>query len=87
VLCNLARGDNITLASSRRLLVRRYRQIRSSRAGNWVDDGSTRNLSLVIYVFGALEMGRIVAFEIVEVCGVDTVIPNNGTTINLVRVA
>jgi hypothetical protein len=34
-------------------------------------------------------MSGIAAFEIgiVEVCGVDTVIPNNCTTINLVRVA
>jgi len=45
------------------------------------------NLSLVIYVFRECEKGRIVAFEIVEVCGVDTVIPNNGTTIILLRVA
>ena len=53
---------------------------------SWVDS-STCNLSLVIYVFRACENGRKVAFEIVEVCRVGTVIPNNGTTINQVRVA
>src|SRR5437868_11718904 len=64
----------------------RYRQIRLKHARSWIDS-STCNLSLVIYVFRKCENGRIAAFEIVEVCGVDTVIPNNGTTINLVRVA
>ena len=50
-------------------------------------DSSARNFSLVIYVFGSFETGRKAAFEIVEVCGVGAVIPNNGTTINKVRVA
>jgi hypothetical protein len=70
-------------------LLNRYRQIRRSRTGDRIDNSSARNLSAVIYVFGGFEMGGIAAFEIgiVEVCGVDTVIPNNCTTINLVRVA
>ena len=46
----------------------RYRQIRCSHT--ICIDSSTRNLSFVIYVFGAFETSRIAAFEIVEVCGV-----------------
>jgi hypothetical protein len=50
-------------------------------------DRSTRNFSLVIYVLRGFQARRKAAFEIVEVCRRITVIPNNGTTINEVRVA
>ena len=78
-------------AGKRRLFCFRYspQQVppnTRSHTGNSIDS-STRNLSLVIDVFGGLENGRITAFEIVEVCGVGTVVPNNGTTINKVRIA
>src|SRR5437016_12707663 len=63
-----------------------YRQIRLSRTGDRISNSSARNLSVVIYVFGGFENGRIAAFKIVEVCGVDAVVPNNGKTIT-VRVA
>ena len=46
----------------------RYRQIRCSHT--ICIDSSTRNLSVVIYVFGSFETNRKAAFEIVEVCGV-----------------
>src|SRR5262249_4927508 len=65
---------------------KRYRKIRLSRTGDRIDNSSARNLSVVIYVFGGFENGRIAAFKIVEVCGVDAVVPNNGNTIT-VRVA
>ena len=67
--------------------VGRYCQERCSHPGNWIDS-SPRNLSLVIDIFAGFETGRIAGcFEIIEVCGDGTVIPNNGTTINKVRVA
>src|SRR4029453_14081413 len=64
----------------------RHRQIRLSRLGDRISNSSARNLSIVIYIFGGFENGRIAAFKLVEVCGVDAVVPNNGTTIS-VRVA
>src|SRR5262249_17599872 len=64
----------------------RHRKICLSRTGGRIRNSSARNLSVVIYIFGGFENGRIAAFKIVEVCGVDAVVPNNGTTIT-VRVA
>src|SRR4029453_13374343 len=64
----------------------RHRQIRLSRTGDRIRNSFARNLSVVIYALGGFENGRIAAFKIVEVCGVDAVVPNNGTTIT-VRVA
>ena len=52
----------------------RHRQIRLSRTGDRISNSSARNLSVVIYVFGGFENGRIAAFKIVEVCGVDAVV-------------
>jgi hypothetical protein len=43
----------------------RHRQIRLSRTGDRISNSSARNLSLVIYVFGGFENGRIAAFKIV----------------------
>src|SRR6266496_2660024 len=63
----------------------RYRQVRGP--DTICIDSSARNLAIIIYVFGAFEACRITAFEIVEVCGCVAVIPNNCTTISLVRVA
>jgi hypothetical protein len=64
-----------------------HRQICCSGTSSWIDDSSARDLSVVIYVFGAFEMSSKAAFEIVEVRGCIAVIPNDGTTINKVRVA
>ena len=73
------------LTSSHSLPLNRSRQIRCSHS--ICINSSARNFSIVIYVFGAFETSRIAAFEIVEVCGCVAVIPNNGSTINKVRVA
>src|SRR6266496_1582301 len=50
-------------------------------------DSPPRNFSVVIYAFRSFEPNRKAAFEIIEVCRVGTLIPNNGTTIDKVRVA
>src|SRR5438046_4050061 len=50
-------------------------------------DRPPRNFSVLIYAFCSFNPNRKAAFEIVEVCRVGTVIPNDGTAIDKVRVA
>src|SRR5262245_53935000 len=63
----------------------RYGQIRCSHTT--CVDRSTRNFSVLIYAFRSFEPDRKATFKIVEVSGVGTLIPNNGTTIDKVRIA
>ncbi len=51
-------------------------------------NSSSCYFSLVIYAFGTFEAGRKSGgFQIVEICRHGAVVPNNGATINEVRVA